>query len=66
VIEKAILEIEKRAGNLDDVRKAAETIQSSSGRILDRVRIDREALEKQVGVLRDRVADLKNTVIASQ
>ena len=29
-IDKAILEIEKRAGNLDEVRKSAETIQSSS------------------------------------
>jgi hypothetical protein len=61
-IEKAILEIERRAGNLDDVRKSAETIQSSSARILDRIRIDRESLEKQVVVLRERVADLKNTV----
>ena len=31
-IDKAILEIEKRAGNLDEVRKSAETIQSSSAR----------------------------------
>jgi hypothetical protein len=65
-IDKAIHEIEKRAGNLDDVRKSAETIQSSSAKILDRVRIDREALEKQVGVLRERVADLKTTVTAPQ
>jgi hypothetical protein len=65
-IEKAILEIEKRAGNLDDVRKAAETIQSSSGKILERVRIDREALEKLVVLLRDRVDDLKNTFASQQ
>ena len=58
-IEKAILEIEKRAGNLDEVRKSAETIQSSSTKILDRVRIDREALEKQVEVLREKVGDLR-------
>ena len=58
-IDKAILEIEKRAGNLDDVRKSAETIQSASSKILERVRIDREALEKQVGMLRERVDDLK-------
>jgi hypothetical protein len=66
VIEKAILEIEKRAGNLDEVRKAAETIQSASGKILERVRIDRDALEKQVVLLRDRVEDLKSTVMAQQ
>jgi hypothetical protein len=65
VIEKAILEIEKRAGNLDEVRKAAETIQTSSGKILDRVRIDREALDKQVCLLRERIDDLKNTVRAT-
>jgi hypothetical protein len=59
-IEKAILEIEKRAGNLDEVRKSAETIQSSSGKILERVRIDREALEKQVEILRERVKDLRD------
>lgn len=59
VIDKAILEIEKRAGNLDDVRKSAETIQSSSAKILDRVRKDREALEKQVEVLREKVNDLR-------
>jgi hypothetical protein len=59
-IEKAILEIEKRAGNLDDVRKSAETIQSSSTKILDRVRRDREALEKQVEILREKVKDLRD------
>ena len=59
VIDKAILEIEKRAGNLDDVRKSAETIQSSSTKILDRVRKDREALEKQVEILREKVKDLR-------
>ncbi|HVT27880.1 MAG TPA: hypothetical protein VHE81_07675 [Lacipirellulaceae bacterium] len=63
-IDRAILEIEKRAGNLDEVRKSAETIQSSSSKILDRVRIDREALDKQIEILRERVGDLKNSAIA--
>jgi hypothetical protein len=65
-IEKAILEIEKRAGNLDEVRKSAETIQSATTRILDRVRIDRDALEKQVEVLREKVSDLKTFSSAAQ
>jgi hypothetical protein len=65
-IENAILEIERRAGNLDEVRKSAETIQSSSAKILDRVRIDREALEKQVTILRERVEDLKGTIITQE
>lgn len=64
-MDKAIYEIERRTGNLDEVRKAAETIQSSSGKILERIRIDREALEKQVAILRDRMADLKQTVAGS-
>jgi hypothetical protein len=64
-IDKAILEIEKRAGNLDDVRKSAETIQSASTKILERVRIDREALEKQLEILRERVGDLKTSMTAT-
>jgi hypothetical protein len=64
-IDKAILEIEKRSGNLDDVRKSAETIQTASGKILERVRIDREALEKQIEVLREKVGDLRTLTSAT-
>jgi hypothetical protein len=66
VIDKAILEIEKRAGNLDDVRKSAETIKSSSEKILERVRKDREALEKQVETLREKVNDLRELTATAQ
>ena len=66
VIDKAILEIEKRAGNLDDVRKSAETIKSSSEKILERVRKDRDALEKQVELLREKVKDLRELTAATQ
>ena len=59
IIDKAILDIEKRTNNLDEVRKSAETIQSASAKILERVRIDREALEKQVEILREKVKDLR-------
>jgi hypothetical protein len=65
-IDRAILEIEKRAGNLEEVRKSAESIQSASGKILERVRIDREALDKQVGTLRDRVGELRDTLNTQQ
>ncbi len=65
-IDKAINEIEKRAGNLDEVRKSAETIQSSSAKILERVRIDREALEKQVTQLREKVGDLRDEMNSPQ
>jgi hypothetical protein len=50
-IQRAILEIEKRASSLDDVRKSAETIQSASRKILERIELTQEALERQVGVL---------------
>lgn len=66
VIDKAILDIEKRTNNLDDVRKSAETIQSSSAKILERVRIDREALEKQLDILREKVKDLRDLTAAAQ
>jgi hypothetical protein len=61
-IERAILEIEKRAGNLDEVRKSADSIKSASEKILDRVRIDREALDKQVTQLREKVGELRDAM----
>jgi hypothetical protein len=61
-IDRAVLDIEKRVQNLDQVRKSAETIRSSSETILERVRIDREALEKQVAVLRDAMINVKHVL----
>lgn len=58
-MDGAILEIKKRAEGLDEIRKSAETIQSASGKILERVRINREALDRQVEILRDKMIDLK-------
>jgi hypothetical protein len=61
-IDRAVLDIEKRVQNLDQVRKSAETIRSSSDTILERVRIDREALEKQVAVLREAMISVKHVL----
>ena len=61
-IDKAILDIEKRVQNLDEVRKSAETIQNSSEKILERVRIDRRELEKQLGSLQENLGDLKESL----
>lgn len=58
-IDRAILDIEKRVGNLDQVRKSAETIKSSSETILDRVRIDQTALQRQVEALRDAMTTIR-------
>lgn len=61
-IDRAVLEIEKRARNLDEVGKSAGTIKSASEKILERVRIDREALEKQVTQLREKVGELRDAM----
>lgn len=60
VIDRAILDIEKRAGNLEAVHKYAATIQSSSKKILQRIAIDRDALEQQVATLREKMGELKS------
>ena len=61
-IDRAILDIEKRVQNLDQVRTSAETIKSSSEKILDRVRIDRKALDEQLAVLRDAMNGVKQSL----
>lgn len=58
-VERAINAIEKTAQGLDKVRKPAETIKKASETILDRVRIDQSELERQVGVLRQKLAALR-------
>ncbi|MGL4511500.1 MAG: hypothetical protein ACRCT8_00280 [Lacipirellulaceae bacterium] len=57
-IEKAINSVEKQCEGLDQVEKPAQTIRSSAEKILERVRIDRDALTRQVAVLRKQTAAL--------
>ena len=52
-IEKAVLAIEKAAGNLDVINSSAETIQKQADKILDRVRKDRKHFALQIDRLRD-------------
>ena len=59
-----IHEIEKRAGNLHDIQTWANTIQNNSKKILDKIRITRDALNKQVEILREKTGALK-TVLES-
>jgi hypothetical protein len=61
-IERAILDIEKRASNLDEITRSVDTIKNASENILKRVRIDREALEKQVTLLRDSMISIKHVL----
>lgn len=58
-IDKAILEIEKRAGGLEDIEKWIKTIQSNADKILKKVETGRRSFDRQVEILRERTADLK-------
>ncbi len=58
-IAKAILEIEKQSQALNEVTTSGETIKNGADIILNRVRITRKSLERQVEILQDRIGDLK-------
>lgn len=61
-MDAAILEIEKRTTNLEQISTWASTIHSNSEKILDHVRIARKSLEKQIATLQEKVGDLKQSV----
>ncbi len=61
-IDGTINEIEKKAKHLDDVSGWANTIHSNSAKIIDRVRKDHEALDKEVAVLRDAIGQVKHAL----
>jgi hypothetical protein len=63
-IEAAILTVEKQAGTLEEVERFTKTIQSSSEKILERIRIARTAFERQVAVLSERTDALKSALSA--
>ena len=58
-LEKAIREIERQAGGLEEITRSAEAIDGHVGRILDRARIMRNGLDRQVSVLDEKVGGLK-------
>lgn len=59
-IDKAIAEIEKRAENLDKIGKPAESIKSASEKIIERVRVDQDALHRQVASLRAKLSAVRS------
>ena len=61
-IEGAVREIERQSNSLDEITTSAETIKKGSDRILDRARIVREGLTKQVILLDEKLADLRDLV----
>jgi hypothetical protein len=58
-LDKAILELEREARRLGDIKKWTETIKSNSGKVLDEVAKMTEGVQKQVDCLRDTTAALK-------
>lgn len=59
IIDKAIAEIGRNAANLQDVSDAAGSIDRQVSKILDRVRIVRNGIERQVGILNEQVDSLR-------
>jgi hypothetical protein len=58
-IEAAIRDIEKQTSSFEDINKWTETIKSSSDKILDKARIMKQNLERQMSILDERMEDLK-------
>ncbi len=61
-IDRAVLDIEKRAANLNEVRTSAKTIVSSGEKIIKRVDIDEKALRTQLGVLSEKLDDVRTAL----
>ena len=61
-MEKAILEVERQARGLGEIDTWTNTIKSNSDKILDRVRIMRDGLQTQTGILQEKLAALRDVV----
>lgn len=58
-IDAAILELEKRFKDFEEMKTWGETIQNNGKKIVDKLRIVRDSLETQVKILRERTDELK-------
>ena len=61
-IDKAILEIEKRADSLEKTKTWTDTINSSSKKIADEARLSRKSLLKQIEVLTQKMDAIKDVL----
>ena len=61
-LEKAILEIGRQADGLDEITKFSETIRSSNDKIVDRARLMKEGLSKQISILNEKSDGLKEVI----
>ena len=59
-IDKAIEVVRKQLSGFDELKTTGETIQNSAGKVLERVRIMKTELERQVEILADQVGGLKD------
>jgi hypothetical protein len=59
-VEAAIANIEKAAGGLDELQTSAQQVGKHSEKMLDRIRIMRNELSRQIETLRDKTAALKH------
>ncbi|MEM1062409.1 MAG: hypothetical protein AAGJ97_08785, partial [Planctomycetota bacterium] len=64
--DKAVNAIVKQAERLDEINTWGGNIKRDSDKILDRVRIAREDLTRQLAVLQDQVAEMKESFAGSQ
>ncbi|MEZ6047800.1 MAG: hypothetical protein R3C11_19940 [Planctomycetaceae bacterium] len=58
-MDKAILEIEKRVNNLDEIERSANTIQNGAIKILKTVETSRKSLQTQIETLQEATAHVK-------
>jgi hypothetical protein len=61
-IDQAILEIEKKSSQLDEIETWATTIKNNTEKILTKIASTRKSLDKQVETLREKTATLKASV----
>ena len=58
-LDKAVREVERQADGLEEIAKSAQAIDGHVGGILERARIMRNGLDRQVSVLDEKVGELK-------
>lgn len=62
-IDQALLEIKKQVEALDEIRSWADTITSNSNKILDRVRISRQKLDREATTLAEWINNIKGVLV---
>ena len=58
-LDKAVREVERQANGLDEIIKSAQAIDGHVTKILDRARVMRNGLHRQVGILDEQVGGLR-------